>query len=75
MHQLPGRLFTPAIDSISVVLNHTISEGWRLSVAHRHSGEGWQRCSTDRYEYLTSSEACDTLDAVVLELLGCADAP
>jgi hypothetical protein len=69
VHLLPGRLFTPALDGITVVAAYDLSYGWRMSMNHRHSGEGWSLCPVDRYDHLVAGELHDVTCAAMWELL------
>jgi hypothetical protein len=69
MHQIPGRLFTPAIDSIAMTLRFSYPDGWCAAVAHRHSGDSWRECETELYERLTAGELSDVICATLIDLL------
>ncbi len=69
-HVFAGRLYVPAVDAVAVRLEHRLSQGWTVVVAHRHSGEPWEHCASDEYHGLASSELPGLLDAVVSELVG-----
>lgn len=66
---LSTRLFEPAVDSISFNANHIISQGWRLVVVHRHSGEDWDLCPGDTYQWLTDEELLEVVDSTLISAL------
>jgi hypothetical protein len=68
-HVLPERLFTPAIDAVTLGIDFDYPNGWRVAVVHRHSGEGWSLCAPDRYDSLTAHEACTVVQSVLEDLL------
>lgn len=69
MHTLPERLFTPAIDALTLTARWEYPRGWRMSVAHCHAGEGWSLCPVDQYADLVTEELLDVALAVLTGLL------
>jgi len=70
MHLFEDRLWVPAVDSVHFTLNHQISRGWTMHVAHRHSGEDWLTCPPDHYDFLASEELPGLVDIALCDLLG-----
>lgn len=60
-----GRLWVPAVDSVTIGLVHQLSAGWTLRLAHRHSGEDWSTCSSDVYSALVAAEALEAIDGTL----------
>jgi hypothetical protein len=71
MHpNLQDRLYVPAIDAVTIRLEHVLSQGWSMHLAHRHSGEAWETCSVDSYTGCTPEELVQVLDAALSALWG-----
>ena len=64
------RLFHLAYDAVTVTAVHQLGKGWRLSVSGRRQLEDWSEGHKAVYEYLTTQELVDTMEASLGSLFG-----
>lgn len=70
MHEtFNDRLYEPAIDAITIGIQHVLSQGWHVVIAHRHSGEPWDACPTDVCGSLAAVELLDLIDGSLVSML------
>ena len=65
------RLLKGAPESVQVAAQYVAGHGWCCSIGVRRQFQSWAEASRGEYEYLTTEELVDVLNAALgVELLG-----